>query len=90
MKSTLSLSAIVAVLATLPLPAQAADLPAIKAGGRNVVPECVTPGRLHAFLKARNPDLDGRYERIGADCAGDKKDVAALKAFFPEAPAKKP
>lgn len=30
------------------------------------------------------------YERLGVDAAGEKKDIAALKAFFPEAPAKKP
>lgn len=67
MMSKLSVSTAIALLATLPLPALAADLPAIKAGGRNTVPECVTPGRLHAFLKARNPDLDARYEKIGAE-----------------------
>ncbi len=67
MSKPLYVSAVLAVLATLPLPALAADLPAIKAGGRNAVPECVTPGRLHAFLKSRNSSLDARYERIGAE-----------------------
>ena len=67
MMSKLTVTALVAVVATLPLPTLAADLPAIKADGRNAVPECVTPGRLHAFLKTRNPGLDTRYERIGAE-----------------------
>jgi hypothetical protein len=30
------------------------------------------------------------YERLGVDAAGEKKDIGALKAFFPETPAKKP
>jgi hypothetical protein len=58
---------VLALLAAFPLPAAATDLPAIKAGGRNVVPECVTPGRLQAFLKARNPNIDGRYETIATE-----------------------
>jgi hypothetical protein len=40
------------------------DLPEIMAGPGNAVPECVTPGRLMAFLKMRNPRLDPRYEAI--------------------------
>ena len=40
----------------------AANLPDILAGPRNTVPECVTPGRLTAYLKLRNPKLDARYE----------------------------
>lgn len=44
--------------------AAAATLPAIKAGGANAVPQCVTPGRLMAFLAARNPKLDSRYAGI--------------------------
>ena len=35
--------------------AAAANLPDILAGPRNAVPECVTPGRLMAYLKLRNP-----------------------------------
>jgi hypothetical protein len=40
------------------------DLPEIVAGPSNTVPQCVTPGRLMAFLKARNPDLNPRYDAI--------------------------
>jgi 3-hydroxyisobutyrate dehydrogenase-like beta-hydroxyacid dehydrogenase len=30
------------------------------------------------------------YDRLGKDFAGEQKDIAALRAFFPEAPAKQP
>jgi hypothetical protein len=51
--------------ATVPLhPAAAATLPDIKASPSNGVPECVTPGRLLAYLKARNPGLDPRFESV--------------------------
>ena len=48
-------------------PATAAELPAILAGPRNQVPECVTPGRLTAYLKLRNPQLDTRYDGIATE-----------------------
>lgn len=44
--------------------AGAATLPAVKAGGANAVPQCVTPGRLMAFLAERNPKLDPRYAGV--------------------------
>jgi hypothetical protein len=40
------------------------ELPAIMAGPDNAVPACVTPGRLMAFLKQRNPELNPRYDGI--------------------------
>jgi hypothetical protein len=40
------------------------DLPEIVVGPSNVVPQCVTPGRLMVFLKARNPDLNPRYDGV--------------------------
>jgi hypothetical protein len=40
------------------------DLPPIMASPGNAVPQCVTPGRLMAFLKMRNPGLDARYDAI--------------------------
>lgn len=49
------------------LPAAAAELPGILAGPSNPVPACVTPGRLMAFLKSRNPDLNPRYDTIATD-----------------------
>ncbi|MGH8795613.1 MAG: hypothetical protein ACREXI_01040, partial [Caldimonas sp.] len=45
----------------------AADLPDILAGPRNQVPECVTPGRLTAYLRLRNPQLDSRYDAIATE-----------------------
>lgn len=45
-------------------PALAADLPQVKLGAGNEVPACATPGRLTAYLKARNPRLDHRYETL--------------------------
>lgn len=42
----------------------AAELPEIKISERNAVPECVTPGRLMAFIKSRNAALDPRFEKI--------------------------
>ena len=45
----------------------AAELPDILAGPRNLVPECVTPGRLTAYLRLRNPQLDSRYDDIATE-----------------------
>ncbi len=45
----------------------AADLPAIKAGAKNSVPACVTPGRLQAYLASRNPNLSKQFETIAVD-----------------------
>jgi len=60
------LAALAAVIAQgfVPADASAARLPAIKASGSNMVPECVTPGRLMALLKARNPGMDSRFSDI--------------------------
>ncbi len=44
--------------------AAAGGMPDIKASAQNVVPECVTPGRLIEYLKSRNPDLNPRYESV--------------------------
>ena len=45
----------------------AANLPDILAGPRNAVPECVTPGRLMAYLRLRHPQLDPRYDTIATE-----------------------
>jgi len=47
--------------------AQAGELPAIKASGANAVPACVTPGRLAAFVEARNAKLDPRFSKIAVE-----------------------
>ena len=44
--------------------AVAGDLPPIKTTAENVVPECVTPGRLMAFVKSRNASLTPKFEKI--------------------------
>lgn len=56
----------VSVLLSLAAPprAMATELPEIKSSERNAVPECVTPGRLMAFIKSRNSALDPRFEKI--------------------------
>lgn len=48
-------------------PAIAADLPAIKASADNPIPACVTPGRLMAFVKTRNPGLDRGLDGIATE-----------------------
>lgn len=47
--------------------AASAEAPGIRASEQNAVPECATPGRLMAFLKARNDGLDPRFEKIAVD-----------------------
>jgi hypothetical protein len=64
-KSAVGAVVLVGVLAVTP--AFAADLPAIKAGDKNKVAACVTPGRLMAFTKARNEKLDAKFETIAVD-----------------------
>jgi Mannosyl-glycoprotein endo-beta-N-acetylglucosaminidase len=48
-------------------PAAAQELPAIKASAANIVPACTTPGRLQAFLAARNTALEPRFKTIAVD-----------------------
>jgi hypothetical protein len=66
MKRRISLG-IAAMLLVQPAVAAAQQLPAIRTSSTNEVPECVTPGRLTAFLKARNDSLDPRFERIAVE-----------------------
>jgi len=61
-------ASVVAAVAFLPASSLAAEsLPPIKVTPSNAVPECVTPGRLTAFLKDRNPRLSDTYEKIAVD-----------------------
>jgi hypothetical protein len=46
------------------VPAAAPDLPEILVRPGNTMPACVTPGRLMAFLKMRNAELNPRYDGI--------------------------
>lgn len=45
----------------------AAELPEIKLSDANKVPDCATPGRLSAFLEARNKSLPPKFATIAAD-----------------------
>lgn len=54
--------------ALLPASALAAEsLPPIKTSASNVVPECVTPGRLMAFVKDRNARLSPDLQKIAVE-----------------------
>lgn len=65
LSATLSAGAMTSALVVIAAGSVAAQtLPAIKASPTNVVPGCATPGRLMAYLKARNPQLDPRHEAI--------------------------
>jgi len=73
-----------AILATASLPALAADLPAIKISDKNRVPNCVTPGRLMAYLQSRNSTLDGRFDGIAIEYMrhGEELNIRWDYAFF--------
>lgn len=45
-------------------PSQAVSLPAIKASSKNTVPQCVTPGRLMAYLTDNNSKLRSKFDGI--------------------------
>ena len=64
--ATTLVATVLGVLTLGDVPAHAATLPPIKAGGGNQVPACVTPTRLTAFLKSRHGDIDPRLETIAA------------------------
>jgi len=55
-----------ALAAVISTSAIASDLPEVKISAGNKVPACATPGRLTAYLKERNPRLNGRYEQLAA------------------------
>ncbi|MBI1649720.1 hypothetical protein C6Y62_07410 [Hyphomicrobium sulfonivorans] len=63
MKCLLGASLTFALAAFIPA-AHAASLPEVRATASNPVPQCATPGRMTAYLKARNPKLDQRYEDL--------------------------
>ena len=56
---------LVLAIAAPGMSATAASLPAIKSSSSNTVPECVTPGRIEAFLRSRNPSLASKFSDIG-------------------------
>ncbi len=66
MKYRVGFLALVAFSFAFSLPAQSAKLPQLQMSPRNAVPACVTPGRLKAYLKARNPKLAKRFHSVPA------------------------
>jgi hypothetical protein len=76
--------AFLAAVSATGAPAAGPDLPEIMAGPGNPVPQCVTPGRLMAFLKQRNPDLNPRYDGIATQYMrfGEQLGVRWDFAFF--------
>ena len=62
----------------------AGQLPAIKASERNPIPNCATPGRMMAYLSARNQGLDRRYLDIAEHYSrlGEQVQVRWDYAFF--------
>ncbi len=64
--------------------AAAGEMPGIKISPNNAVPECVTPGRLLAFLKDRNPGLNANFDRVPIEYMriGDELGVRWDFAFY--------
>jgi hypothetical protein len=67
MTRTVASSLAIAIVLALASGAWAAEMPAIRTSETNVVPECATPGRLTAYLKSRNENLDPRFEKIAVE-----------------------
>ncbi len=73
-----------ALLLFVAAPAAAADLPQIKIGKDNQVPACVTPGRLMAYVKSRNAQVDAQFDAIATEYMrhGEALGVRWDYAFF--------
>ncbi len=67
MKRRLSTGLAVAVAMLPSATGWAADMPGVKISNANKVPDCVTPGRLTAFLRSRNENLDSRFDKIAVE-----------------------
>ncbi len=67
MKSSSVLGIVIAASLIPATSALSAELPPIKTGGGNAVPECATPGRMMAFIRSRNSNLDPRFEKIAVE-----------------------
>ena len=61
------MSLAIAILMSSTAGSWAADLPAIRTSEANPVAACATPGRLMAYLKSRNENLDPRFEKIAVE-----------------------
>jgi Mannosyl-glycoprotein endo-beta-N-acetylglucosaminidase len=64
MKRLFGASLTIALAALFSTSLLAADLPEVKITAANKVPQCATPGRLMAYLRSRNPQLDPRFEGV--------------------------
>jgi hypothetical protein len=64
--------------------AVASELPPIKISLSNPMPACSTPGRMMAYLKSRNPELDPRYAGVATEYMrqGEQLGVRWDYAFF--------
>lgn len=66
MKSRVALGVALAIALPSTI-ASAADLPPIKVTEKNQVPQCATPGRMMAFLRSRNGNIEPRLEKIAVE-----------------------
>jgi len=84
MKRLLGASLAIALAAIFSTTVTAADLPKVKVSSDNTVPECATPGRLMAYLQARNPGLDPRFEGVATQYMrhGEELGIRWDIAFF--------
>lgn len=65
----------VAALAALSAPAAAQKLPAVQLSPANQPSQCMTPGRMMAFLQNRNPRLAERFRTISVDYIRHGRDL---------------
>lgn len=84
MKRLFGASLAIALAAAIALPADAADLPGIKASASNQVPACATPGRLMAYLRSRNGHFNDRFDGLATEYMryGEQLGVRWDMAFF--------
>lgn len=77
-------AAVLAITASLSSAAFAKTLPTVQLSPSNQPAQCTTPGRLMAFLRARNPKLRAKYKNISADYMRHGRDLGIRwdYAFF--------
>ena len=67
MTRTVASSVATAIVLVCVSTAWAGPVPAVRTSATNAVPACATPGRLTAYLKSRNDNLDPRFEKIAVE-----------------------
>ena len=77
-------TALVAAALSFSAPAFAQSLPAVQLSPTNLPRQCTTPGRLLAFLRARNPNLHRKFDQITVDYVRHGRDLGIRwdYAFF--------